>query len=137
MSLRPSIEVALDVRSFERIIVLGTTNVGVQYPERWERPEKLSDIHVDGESVVIIDCLELSPETIEAVLCNGPRIAGFVLPAMDREFEKRMRRTLKALYPFSEPWDALTDMGKCLMLQVSGPAYDRDRVIDQRKAGAA
>ncbi len=138
MSVRSPIEVALDVRSYERVVVMADPESDFKYPERWERPLTLKDVRIDPETVLIIDCIELSHETLVRVLSPGPRIVGYLLPPRDLDFEKLVRRTMRTLYPFSEPWTAeSTDMGKCLMYQVSGPAYDRDDIIDQRKLGVA
>lgn len=135
---RATVDLALDVRSYERVVLMADPTSDFEYPEHWERPKTLPEVRLDGESVLVVDCLELSYETIDAVLSQGPRLAAFILPPGDLGFEKRTRSALRLLYPFARLWTVdESALGKFLMLESTGPAYDRTKIVDQRKAGQA
>jgi len=137
MSNRPDIELALDVRSYERIVVLSDTGSTYPYPEHWNRPTKGSDIgRVDGETIVVVDRVEVYRKTLASIGSKGPRLVAFAPANVDQE--KSMRRTLRSVYPWAEVWELHTSFGKLLVTSgVRGEAYDRDFVIDQRPVAAA
>ena len=133
MSSRPDIELALDVRSYEQIIVLSNPESVYDYPENWVRPQKGSDLSlIDPNSVVIVDRVEIARRTLALIGERCPRLVAFA--PLGLEQEKSMRRMLTALYPWwSETWTLFTSFGKVLVTRdVMGRAYDRDELVDMR-----
>lgn len=131
---RPDIELALDVRSYERVVILADPQSTFAYPEHWQRPPKGPDaVPVDSETVLVVDRVEIYRKTLAAVGARRPRLIAFA-PA-DVEQEKSMRRTLRTVYPWAEVWEFHTSFGKLLVTKDAvGPAYDRDDVVDMRPA---
>lgn len=129
MSSRPDIELALDVRSYEKIVVLTGQDSSYQYPDEWVRPAKLSDLEVNEESVVIIDRVELQRKTIAQIAEGKPRLVAFAVASVDHE--KQIRRMITSLFPWNEVWTVFTSFGKMLITKdISGIAYDRDEIVD-------
>jgi hypothetical protein len=136
-SNRPDIELALDVRSYERVVVLSDPQSTFTYPEHWHRPMRGTDIgRIDAETVVIVDRVEVYRKTVSQVGAGHPRLIAFA-PA-NVEQEKSMRRTLRSVYPWAELWEIHTSFGKILVTKdARGPEYDRDSVVDMRAPAAA
>ena len=121
---RPSVETALDVRSYSHIdgagperIVLITGDSDKSYPDTWipYHIDHLSDALsvVDEYSVVIIDRVNVSDGGLGLIASRGPRLVGFV--PSDVSAEKMIRRTMVALFPFSELWTFPTSFGRLLV----------------------
>lgn len=113
MSNRPDLELALDVRSYERVVVISNPTSVYDYPDDWERPTSLSDARVDAESVVLVDRTEVSWKTFASLASGGPRLFAFAVDGV--EHEKRVRRMITALFPFNEVWTIWTTLGKTLI----------------------
>lgn len=136
---RPDIHEALDVRSYERVVVAtATRNQDVNiYPEGWELIDGPQDIEhsVDEHTVVVIDKVGLANRTFVEFFRMKPRLLAVVV--RDIPYEKSIRRTLSSLYPFAEVWTFSTDFGKLLVTSAKGDPYDRDDVLDARPEGSA
>ncbi len=137
MTNRPDIELALDVRSNESVVVLFDPDFESQYPDEWIRVRSRHDIDsITPESVVIVDRLEVSRRVLASVAARAPRLIALVPHGVDQE--KSMRRTLSGLYPWSEVWTISTAFGKALVTKDAvGPTYERDDVMDMRPSGEA
>ncbi len=133
MSNRPDITLALDVRSYERVVVISNPDSVYDYPEEWVRPNGLADAQVDTETVVIVDRIEMSRRGLSTIAAAGPRLMAFATTNVDQE--KSVRRLIKSLYPWAEVWDVSTSFGKLLVSKdIRGIAYDRDVILDMRVA---
>ncbi len=129
MSSRPDLELALDVRSYEKIVVIAGPDSTYQYPETWVRPRSAADIQVDGESVIVVDRVELQRRTLAQIAAAGPRLVAFAVASVDHE--KQIRRMVTALFPWNEVWTLFTSFGKMLVTKdVKGKAYERDDVAE-------
>lgn len=136
---RPDIELALDVRSYERVVVLSNPESEYDYPESWIRPTRGGDEltkSLDELCIVIVDRIEVSRRTLAQIGAKGPRILAFAPQGVEQE--KSLRRTLKSVYPWAEVWETSTSFGKVLYTKDAvGKAYDRDTMIDMRSTGDA
>lgn len=129
MSTRPDIEIALDVRSYERVIVITGQDSTHQYPDGWIRPDKHTDLELNEESVVVVDRVELQRKTMSQIAEAKPRLVAFAVASIDHE--KQVRRMITSLYPWNEVWTIFTSFGKLLITKdAKGPSYDRDEVVD-------
>jgi hypothetical protein len=129
MSSRPDIELALDVRSYEKVVVITGQDSTYQYPDGWIRPTKLADLEVTEETVVVIDRVELQRKAIAQIAEGKPRLVAFAVASIDHE--KQVRRMITSLYPWNEVWTIFTSFGKLLITKdVKGVAYDRDEIVD-------
>ncbi len=136
MSSRPDLELALDVRSYERVVVLAGQDSEYQYPETWIRPSRTSDLEVSAESVVVIDRVEIQRKTLAQIAEGRPRLVAFAVASIDHE--KQIRRMITALFPWNEVWTMFTSFGKLLVTKdATGEAYDRSLVPDIRPEAAA
>jgi hypothetical protein len=136
MSSRPDLELALDVRSYEKVVVIAGPDSTYQYPESWVRPTKSADIQIDGESVIVVDRVELQRRTLIQIAEAGPRLVAFAVASV--EHEKQIRRMVTSLFPWNEVWTLFTSFGKLLVTKdVTGPAYERDDVVDWQGDAAA
>lgn len=129
-SNRPDINLALNIRSWERVMVIANQDSAFQYPEDWIRPERLSDADVDAETVVIVDRMDISREAMGTLMKGKPRL--FAVAVIDIPHEKHVRLMLTSLHPWCPVWTFSTDFGKLLVTTAGGDPYDRDAVIDQR-----
>lgn len=130
---RPDIRTALDIRSYERIVVATVSGTAREtYPDDWERisgPEEIEEV-VDEETVVVVDRVELARRTYVEFFRMRPRLLAVAVKSI--EHEKSTRRTLSSIHPFAEVWTFSTDFGKVLVTDAKGEPYDRDRIIDVR-----
>ena len=134
---RPDLNLALNVRSYERVVVLSNPESTYDYPEEWVRPLNVAGIGAtDPETVVVVDRVELSAQTLLRIAEGRPRLVAFA--PRDVEQEKSMRRLVTALFPWSEVWVLSTLFGKLLVTKdIGGKAYDRDAVVETWKAVSA
>jgi len=136
---RPEIETALDVRSYERVVVLSNPDSTYDYPEGWIRPTRGGDEltqNIDAQTVVLVDRIELSRKTLASIGAKSPRILAFA--PLNVEQEKFLRRTLRSVYPWAEVWETSTAIGKVLFTKdATGKGYDRDTMLDMRSTGDA
>ena len=130
--MRTPIELALSVRSYERIVCLADPDHDrADYPEHWHLPRTLRDSGIDQNSVVVVDRIELSPKALGLVAGRHPRLIAFALSSVDHY--KSTRRLIKLCYPFSDIWELNDiDMAKLLVTNARGLPYDRDRIQDMR-----
>lgn len=136
MSSRPDLELALDVRSYEKVVIIAGHDSTFDYPENWIKPAKLSDLNIDSESVVVIDRVEVQRKTLTQIAEGKPRLVAFAVANV--EHEKQIRRMVTLLFPWNEVWTVFTSFGKLLITKdIAGAAYDRDHVIDMREGIAA
>lgn len=136
MSSRPDVELALDVRSYERVIVLAPDD-DKKYPENWIRPSNSTEMEfINEESVVIVDRVDVHWKTLERIGRDRARMVAFVPDGLEQE--KSMRRMARALFPWAEVWDVHTSFGKLLVTSgVKGAIYDRDTMVDMRPVSVA
>lgn len=143
---------ALDVRSYEKVIVIAGAESEYQYPEGWIRPAKLSDL--DGQTlggnelykvdpnfplamtVVVVDRVEIQRKTLSQLAEKYPRLIAFAVANV--EHEKQVRRMVTSLFPWNEVWTVYTSFGKLLVTKDAvGVAYDRSTLVDMRERSAA
>lgn len=152
MSSRPDIELALDVRSYEKIVVISGQESPYQHPDHWIKPAKLSDLQdtviggndtykVDPRyplamAIVVIDRVEVQRKTLLQIAAGYPRMVAFAVANLDHE--KQVRRMLTSLFPWSEVWTLYTSFGKLLVTKDAiGTGYDRSKLVDMREGIAA
>lgn len=152
MSSRPDIELALDVRSYERVIVIAGQDSTYQYPEHWVKPSKLSELdgmtlggnemyYIDPQyplamTVVVVDRVEITRRTLAQLASKHPRLIAFAVANVDHE--KQVRRMITSLFPWNEVWTVYTSFGKLLVTKDAvGASYDRDSVVDMRESVSA
>jgi hypothetical protein len=152
MSGRPDIELALNVRSYEKVIVIADHGSMYRYPEHWVKLSKLSDLdemslggnemyRIDPQyplamTVVVVDRIEIKRRTLTQLASRYPRLIAFAVANVDHE--KQVRRMITSLFPWSEVWTFYTSFGKLLVTKdVVGTVYDRDRIVDMREGIAA
>ncbi len=130
---RPDIELALDIRSHEHIVVLSNPDSVYDYPEKWDRPINITALNVHEDTVVLVDRIELSQRTLEIIALGNPRLVAFAMISIDHE--KQVRRMITATYPHAEVWTISTSFGKILVSKdIKGLAYTRSNVVDLRDA---
>lgn len=135
-SNRPDIELALDVRSHEQVVVLVNPEAPQGYPDSWVEVQSREGLSaVVSDSVVVIDRIDVLPRTLAAIGEKHPRL--IALAPRGVEQEKSMRRMLAAVYPWSEVWTLSSSFGKLLVTNAGGEAYDRDLIRDERPVAVA
>lgn len=127
---RPQIELAMDVRSYERVVLLKDPTSEYEYPEHWVQARGLNDMYIDAETVVVFDRTDVTQKQLVACALGEARMVA-ICP-MDVPHEKQVRRMLSILYPWTHVHDASTSFGKVLMCSPKGQPYDRDRITDDR-----
>lgn len=130
---KPELEVALDVRSWERVVVISNRDSHAAYPDEWVRPAGLDDLllGLDQDSVLIIDGIDVSRRALSLIGERFPRIMG-IMP-LNEEHSRAMRRVLASLYPWAEFWSVVSARGRLLVVKGAvGRPYDRDLVVDMR-----
>ena len=105
-SSRPDIELALDVRSYEKVVVVAGQDSTYDYPETWVQPSRTADLQVNGECVVIIDRVEIQRKTLAQIAQANPRLVAFAVASVDHE--KQVRRMVTSLFPWNEVWTGTT-----------------------------
>lgn len=140
----------LDVRSNERVVVVHDGTRQRRYPDHWETYTSVENARIGGDCVVIVDQVDLSRRAVESITKRCPRLIGFVIGSV--EHEKSIRRSMKALHPWSDLWDGegdtradqqkrvkgiWTHLGKMLITPAYGRSYDRDRIVDMRPGAVA
>lgn len=131
MSNRPDLELALDVRSDESVVVLTSPDNPTTYPEGWVRPGRGDLSSVSSLSVVVVDRVDIQRRTLSTLGQLGPRLVAMAPQGVDQE--KAMRRLISSAYPWAEVWTVSTSFGKLLVTKdVHGPAYEREDVVDMR-----
>lgn len=131
MSTRPEIELALDIRSYENVVVL-CGEARNDYPEGWIQPndgDELGSI-LNADSVVVIDKVGLQARTLTQIAASSPRLVAFAIA--DVEHEKQVRRMVTSLFPWNEMWTIFTSFGKLLVTKdVKGKPYDRGESLEE------
>lgn len=127
---RPSIELALDIRSDERVVLFTDPSSTYEYPETWMTPRSLHDANIDPMSVVVFDRTEVTKKQVTSCALGAARMVA-ICP-IDVDHEKYVRRMLASLYPWTEVFTTSTAFGKVLMCSPRGQPYDRDRIMDDR-----
>ena len=141
MSNRSDLELSLDVRSFEQVVVLAPDDSAEKrtYPDHWVRPTtatQLQEAVIMQNSVVIVDRVDVNMRTLSTIGQGNVRLVAFI--PQDREQEIAMRRLVTATYPWTRTWDHATASGKAIVFEgIVGQAYDRDRILDMRSVEAA
>jgi hypothetical protein len=123
---RPAIELALDIRSDEKVVLFTDPSSTYEYPESWAVPRSLNDAAIDPMTVVIFDRTDVAKKQIIACGVHGARMVA-ICP-IDVEHEKYVRRMLASMYPWTEVFTTSTLFGKVLMLSPRGQPYDRDSI---------
>lgn len=123
---------AIDLRSDERVVVLASPQSVFEYPSDWVRPGPTDGIVVNEFTVVVIDRIDVGRSLMCELISACPRM--LAIAVVDVDHEKQVRRSLTALYPWSEVWTFYTDFGKMLVTNARGEPYDRDHIVDQRLA---
>lgn len=127
---RPTIELALDIRSDESVVLYTDPSSTYEYPERWQKPRSLHDTTIDPFTVVIFDRCDVTKKQLAHAALSEARMVA-ICP-IDVDHEKYVRRMLAAMYPWTEVFTTSTAFGKVLMLSPKGQPYDRDRITDTR-----
>ncbi len=122
---RPDIDLALDIRSNERVFVV-CDHGSRGYPDSWIQARSEEDlVDVGSDCVVLVDRIDPWPGLIADLGLHGPRLIALVPRNVDQE--KAMRRMTSAMYPWSELWTVSTSFGKLLVTKdVTGRPYDRE-----------
>jgi hypothetical protein len=143
---------ALDVRSYEKVVVIAAQDSTFQYPEHWVKPARLSDLDglvIGGNemykvnpdyplamSVVVVDRVEIQRKTLSQLAERYPRMIAFAISSVDHE--KQVRRMVTALFPWNEIWTVYSSFGKLLVTKDAvGKAYDRGKLVDMRPEAVA
>lgn len=134
------IEVALDVRSYERVVVI--TDViedrPTWYRAEWLYPHDLSEALsvITPESVVIVDGTALTRRVVQLVGQTCPRL--MAVRPLTEDHARSVRKTVTSLYPWNESWTVSTDAGRFIVVKGTvGHVYDRDAVVDMRSGARA
>lgn len=127
---RPTIELALDIRSDERVVLFTDPSSTYEYPERWIAPRTLHDVEFDVFTVVVFDRCDVTKKQLATAAAAEVRMVA-ICP-IDVDHEKYVRRMLAAMYPWTEVFTTSTAFGKVLMLSPKGQPYDRLRITDDR-----
>lgn len=137
MSNRPDIELVLDVRSYERVVVIVNPEAQQGYPQDWiEISGKEGLASIVPDSVVVIDRIDVGPRILSLIGSRRPRL--IALAPRGVEQEKLMRRVLSSTYPWSEAWTVSSAFGKLLVVKdAMGEPYERDSIRDERPLGEA
>ena len=134
MSGRPDIELALDVRSYETVVVIAGQESEYPYPEEWSKPDSLRSIETSKDvlqPVFVVDRVEIQRKTLAQMAEMNPRLVAFAVANV--EHEKQVRRMVTSLFPWNEVWTVSTSFGKLLVTKdATGKAYDRNDVVDMR-----
>lgn len=125
---KPNVELALDVRSDEKIVLFADPSSEYEYPESWLRPRSMHDAGLDPFTVVIFDRTDITKKQLMSCAASDVRMIG-ICP-IDVDHEKYVRRMITSLYPWTQVYEASTTFGKVLMLCPRGAPYDRDRIDD-------
>lgn len=136
-SNRPDIELALDVRSYERVVVLINPDSPDCYPDSWTQVKSKEGFDsISNDSIVVIDRIDVFPRMLTTIGAKRPRLIAMVPRGVEQE--KAMRRTLAAVYPWSETWTLSSSFGKLLVSKDAvGGEYDRDSIRDERPVAEA
>lgn len=135
MNTNPNIELCLNVRSYEKVVLLAEDG-GHTYPERWQRPGSETELHdaINADSVVLIDRIDVARKSLVTVASKGPRLVAFAPSNVEQE--KIMRKTIRTMFPWAEVWEIQSSLGKLLVSNgINGKPYDRDNVRDDRQTG--
>lgn len=135
---RPDIELVLDVRSYERVVVISRRDLPRTYPASWDRPESLSDMLelVVPESVVVVDGAEVTRRTYASISQRGPRLLAVVVTG--EEHARSIRKALVSVQPWCDLHAFNTSLGRLVVAhRFCGRAYDRDLVVDMRVGARA
>ena len=138
MNSRPDIELSLDIRSYEHVVVIVNPDASHPYPEHWVEVHSRDDLNeIHSDCVVVVDRVDVSPNTLSRIAVKGrPRILALVPNGVEQE--KLMRRTLATTYPWAEVWTVSSSFGKLLVAKdVVGAPYDRELIRDERPVGEA
>lgn len=130
---KPEPEVVLDVRSWERVVVISNRDSSAVYPDGWVRPPGLEELllNLDPDSVVFVDGVDVSRRAFSFIGERAPRIMG-IMP-LNEEHARAIRRTVTSLYPWAEFWSAMSSRGRMLIVKGAiGRSYDRDLIVDMR-----
>lgn len=131
MSNRPELELVLDRRSYETVVVLASSDQTTKYPDGWWRAERGDLSEINDERIVVVDRVDITRKTLIGIGSRRPRI--LAMAPQNVEQEKSMRRLLTSTYPWAEVWTLYTSFGKLLVTNgAQGDAYDRDAVVDMR-----
>lgn len=124
---RPAIDLALDVRTDERVVLFTDPSSTYEYPENWVHARTLHDANIDPYTIVVFDRMDVSKKQIIAAAVSEARMVA-ICP-IDVDHEKYIRRMLASLYPWTEVFTTSTSFGKVLMCTPKGQPYDRDRIL--------
>jgi hypothetical protein len=136
LSSKTSLDVALDVRSYERVVVISDS--GRSYNPDWVYLNGMQECieAITPDSVVIVDAMSLTYPIIETIGWMHPRLLAF-RPTSD-DHARSIKKLLTAMYPWHESWVISTDVGRFIVVKgIVGQGYDRDSVVDMRVRASA
>lgn len=141
LSSKSPIEIALDIRSYERVVAITDCPDGER--PSWCRAEWLyprSSMEaltmITPESVVIVDGMSLTRRVVQTIGSAGPRL--IAVRPVSEDHARSVRKILTSLYPWHESWTISTDSGRFIMAKGAvGHVYDRDAVLDMRTGATA
>ena len=133
---RPDIELVLDIRSYEHVIVLANHDEP-KHPAHWIKISSRDELScLNSDSVVVVDRVDVSFAVLRQIGEARPRLVAFVPCSI--EHEKSIRRLISSMSPWAEVWTLSSSLGKLIVTGgILGPAYDRQDVIDQRSIAQA
>lgn len=136
---RPDIELALDVRSYERVVLIAGRDSTTPHPSHWHRPSTLSEMLslVPDSGIVVVDHgVVVTRRTYEGISIRGPR--ALCVGVTGDENARSMRKLLLSIQPWCDLHSFMTDMGRVVVAyRFTGRPYDRDAVIDMRPGARA
>lgn len=138
MSSRPDAELVLDVRSYERVVVIARRDTVHTYPMAWYRPSSLSEMLtlLGPDSVVVIDGADVTRRTLGSIGERSPRLVA--LTATGEEHARAARKLLLSVQPWCDLYAANSSLGRLVVAhRFSGRPYERERVIDMRSGARA
>jgi len=130
-SNRPNIELVLDVRSYERVVVIANRDQSRTYPAAWFRPLTLSEmlLLVVPESVVVVDGAEPTRRTYASISQRRPRLVAVTVTG--EEHARSVRKALLSVQPWCELYSLNSSLGRLVVAHgFSGRPYDRYELPD-------
>ena len=134
MSNRPEIELVLDVRSYERIVVIASREVEKAYPTNWHRPSTLSEMLglLGTDSVVVVDGVDVSRRTYGLVSERAPRIVAVTVTS--EEHARSVRKALLSVQPWCDLYSTNSSLGRLVFAhRFCGRPYERENMVDMRR----
>lgn len=138
MSNRPDPELVLDIRSYERVVVISSRDVARAYPTSWHCPTTLLEMLslIGPDSVVIVDGADVTRRTYANIAERAPRL--LAVTVTNEEHSRSVRKGLLSVQPWCDLHSLNCSIGRLVVAhRFCGRAYDRDALIDMRSGAVA